>query len=87
MTVGSLLRRAWRQSVARLLLILCGAAALGLLLGAFWPLLALATALWFRAKQLGLPPFGRLVTVTAAWQRRPSVAGWPGRVSQNRRSP
>ncbi|WP_051282627.1 phosphate regulon sensor histidine kinase PhoR [Silanimonas lenta] len=42
MTVGSLLRRAWRQSVARLLLILCGAAALGLLLGAFWPLLALA---------------------------------------------
>lgn len=42
MTVGSLLRRAWRQSVVRLLLILCGAAALGLLLGQLWPVLALA---------------------------------------------
>lgn len=42
MTVGALLRRAWRQSVGRLLAILALAAALGLLAGAFWPLVALA---------------------------------------------
>ncbi|MGL6290640.1 MAG: phosphate regulon sensor histidine kinase PhoR [Silanimonas sp.] len=42
MTVGALLRRAWRQSVARLLAIVAMAALLGLLLDAFWPLLALS---------------------------------------------
>lgn len=42
MTVGALLRRAWRQSVARLLAIIAVAALLGWWLDAFWPLVALA---------------------------------------------
>lgn len=42
MTVGDLLRRAWRQSVARLLAIILASALLGLLIGAVWPLLALS---------------------------------------------
>jgi len=42
MTVGALLRRAWRQSVARLLAIILGVALLGLLLGVVWPLLAVS---------------------------------------------
>lgn len=42
MNVGFLLRRAWRQSVARLLAIMVAAALLGLLLGAVWPVLALS---------------------------------------------
>jgi two-component system phosphate regulon sensor histidine kinase PhoR len=42
MTVGALLRRAWRQSVARLLVIVALAALLGFVLDAFWPLLALS---------------------------------------------
>lgn len=41
MTIGRLLLRAWRQSVARLLVLLALAAVLGLLLGEVWLLLAL----------------------------------------------
>lgn len=42
MTVGALLRRAWRVSVARLLAIVAAAALLGWWLDALWPLLALS---------------------------------------------
>ena len=42
MTAGLLLRRAWKQSVARLVAILLAAGALGLLLDRVWMLLALA---------------------------------------------
>ncbi len=42
MTVGSLLRRAWRQSVGRLLMITGVSGLLGLLIGQFWPMLALS---------------------------------------------
>jgi len=41
MTVGRLLLGAWRQSVLRLLLVLLAAAALGVVFGAVWPMLAL----------------------------------------------
>ncbi|WP_294065266.1 phosphate regulon sensor histidine kinase PhoR [Silanimonas sp.] len=41
MTVGRLLLHAWRQSVARLLVLLAAAGLIGLLLGQVWPLLAL----------------------------------------------
>ena len=42
MTVGALLRRAWRQSVARLVAILLLAAVIGMLIDAFWPMVAIA---------------------------------------------
>ena len=42
MTASAVLRVAWRQSIGRLLAIMLIAAVLGLLLDAFWPLLALS---------------------------------------------
>ena len=42
MTVGALLRQAWRASVARLVAIVAAAALLGWWLDALWPLLALS---------------------------------------------
>ncbi len=35
---------------------------------------------WDAAQAAGLPPFGRMVTITVGWKSPPRVAGWPGRV-------
>lgn len=41
---------------------------------------AAAKVLWRQARQFGLPPFGRLVTITVGRQSAPAVRGWPGSV-------
>lgn len=45
-----------------------------------------AYVLWDQFARQQLPPFGRLVTVKVGRDKRPSVAGWPGRVLGPRRT-
>lgn len=48
-------------------------------------LLATARRCWDAARELGLPPFGRLVQITCGQEQPPRTTGWPGRVHGPRR--
>lgn len=47
--------------------------------------MALARMVWANAKQLRLPPFGRLIHVRAAREKAPATGSWPGQVAGPRK--